>query len=161
MPPKDPVQKFLDGKLANCVSWLIKQADVYLADTEDTRNTVKTRLNNFLHDEKMRDMATNTMVLNGIVTQSPQAAYFLEQIRSAYLDLNDEQRAVAIEQGLRETRTVLTTALQVLDTLEANKENLALDARRLGAYVEIFFGPLLDAAKKQRTMIEKQKLEDE
>lgn len=135
---------FLEQKYSNAVKWLCRCVLKYGPPNNQNVLQIVKKVNSLIDDENIKKHATNPIFLGGVISQLPPAVFDVVVEGRELYHISDEQRLAFVEKQVADFRQTIKTIGEILDYVEAHKEEVASDLRNLGAYTEIFFGPFIE-----------------
>ena len=134
---------FRTQKAINFSKWIERVVDKYqVPDGMIRQHAVDFALSMRVNPEK-RTQYTSPLFLAVILDSSPYVKMILESARKMY-ELSSEERAEFVNTTIQDFENLHEDLGKRLAQIKESPDDLCADLRTLGAYVEIFFGPLLD-----------------
>lgn len=140
--------EFLQGKLANCLTWLKEWPErwnIAENDRPEFMNAITKRVDDISKDKDNIALYCNETFLMAFMSQDFLRSFFLTLHK--FYKLSGDERNNEVDKLLVDGRTLVTKITEILNFAEANKDLLKQDLFKAGAYTEIFFWPYLYAEK--------------
>lgn len=139
---------FYETKLTNMANWLQRTVARQFADNEDVVPLVSVVCDR-LKEGGLRDNFLNPKYRSVFVEQSAAVRENLSLIRQ-WFHVPDKERDQIVEDKIAHLERIHANFGNWIERLKQDKELTSADFRAAGAYVEIFFGPILDSMNKSQ-----------
>lgn len=138
-------QEFFTQKAINCAEFIDKLFRKY----GDGGLNLSEYAQRIKEDKDLREKLINPSVRAMLLMQIPQLTGPIQVFRDLY-SCDDDQRLEKVLQAIEMLEDHKTKTDMLIARLKEDPVDVAVDLRRLGAYFEIFFGPLVDGMGLQK-----------
>lgn len=143
-----PNSNFYETKLTNAANWLERTVERHSGGSQEVMEVITPFISKLREDEGgLRANFLNPQFRGVMVEQCVPLREALNGVRE-WFHFSEAERNELVEDKIRYLERVHTNFGNWIEVLKKDKELTSADLRTLGAYVEIFFGVFLDAAKK-------------
>lgn len=138
-------QEFFTQKAINCAEFIDKLSRKYGTGGFNVSDYV----HRFKEDKDLREKFLNPSIRAMLLMQIPQLTGPIQVFRDLY-SCDDDQRLEKVLLAIETLEDHKSKTDMLIARLKEDPVDVACDLRRLGAYFEIFFGPLVDGMGLQK-----------
>jgi hypothetical protein len=141
--------EFYETKLTNAANWLARTVERHTNNNQEVMSLVGGLAAKLKEDGGLRDNILNPQFRAVLLEQSLPARNALSCARE-WFHITDEERRQMVDEKITRLEKIHKNFGDWIEVLKCDREMTSADFRTIGAYVEIFFGTILDDINKRK-----------